>query len=73
MAKGFSHKQEFFESKIFSRQNRPEREFSSNAYKSSAPKYFWEIWLFLIIFSNYKPNGRFLEGAFALNWIKLIF
>ena len=56
MAKGFSHKQEFFESKIFSRQNRLEPEFSSNAYKSLAPKYFWEIRLFLIILSNYKPN-----------------
>ena len=38
MAKGVSHKQEFFESKFFSRQNWAERKFSLNAYKLGMKK-----------------------------------
>ena len=45
MAKGVSHKQEFFESQIFSRQNWPKAEVSTNGSKSSAREYFWEIQL----------------------------
>ena len=51
MAKGLSHKQELFDSIIFSRQNWGIREFYTNTYKSSAHPYFWEIWLSLTIFS----------------------
>ena len=43
MTKGLSHKQEFFESKIFSRQNRPEREFQAHDHKCSARDFFLDI------------------------------
>ena len=67
MTKGVSHKQEFFESVIFSRQNWPEREFQTHGHKCSAPDFFVDIKLSLMIFGQYEARLNFLDAGFCLN------
>ena len=72
MTMDVSHKQEFFESDIFSRQNGLKSEFHTHRHKSSAREYFWENKASLMIFSHFKARLNFLSDRFCLNWRKLI-
>ena len=73
MTKGVSHKQEFFESVIFSRQNWPEREFQTYGHKTSAPHFFLDIKVFLMNYGQNRAKLKFLDGGFGLNWSYPIF